>query len=73
MGPGAVPGTGVDPRPPLGATGALLKNSTKLELAEKTQLQLSPGRLLKKMWVREVLSQSLDFGTLEKPTAFRML
>lgn len=47
MGRGAELGTGVDPRPPLGATGAPLKRSSKLELAEKTQLQLSLRRLLK--------------------------
>lgn len=63
---------GVDPRPPLGATGAPQPPS-KLELAEKTQLQRSPRRLLKKMWIGEVLSQSLDFGTLEMPAAFRKL
>lgn len=45
MGPGAEPGTGVDPRPPLEAPGAPLKHPSKLELAEKTQLSLR--RLLK--------------------------
>lgn len=47
MGQGAELGTGVDPKLPLGATGAPLKYPSKLELAEKTQLQMSFRRLLK--------------------------
>ena len=51
MGQGAELGVGVDPKPPLGALGAPpptpIKHLSKLELAEKTQLQLSFRRLLK--------------------------
>lgn len=47
MGQGAELGTGVDPKLPLGATGAPLKHPSKQELAEKTQLQMSFRRLLK--------------------------
>lgn len=75
MGRGAEPGTGVDPRPPLGATGGPPQALIKAGAGRKDPATAVPQEAAQReeMWIREVLSQSPDFGTLEMPAAFRML